>query len=44
VTETIKGVYVLHRQADGSWKIAMDVWNADAPPPGAGENCRERNR
>lgn len=33
--ETIKGLHVLRRQADGSWKIIQDVWNADAPaaPP-----------
>jgi ketosteroid isomerase-like protein len=34
-TETIKGIHIYRRQADGSWKIAQDVWNADAPPPAA---------
>ena len=33
VTETIKGIHVYKRQSDGSWKIARDVWNTDAPPP-----------
>jgi ketosteroid isomerase-like protein len=28
--ETIKGIHVYRRQADGSWKIAQDVWNSDA--------------
>lgn len=31
VTERIKGIHVMKRQPDGSWKIAQDVWNADAP-------------
>jgi len=38
MTEAVKGIHVLERQADGSWKITQDVWNMDAPPPGAGEN------
>jgi len=33
MTEVIKGVHVMRRQADGSWRIAQDVWNADAAPP-----------
>ena len=33
MTEIIKGVHVMRRQADGSWRIAQDVWNSDAPPP-----------
>lgn len=35
--EHLKGVHVLKRQADGTWKIAQDVWNTDAPaaPPPA---------
>jgi ketosteroid isomerase-like protein len=32
-TEVIKGLHICQRQADGSWKIAYDVWNMDAPPP-----------
>lgn len=31
--EHIKGVHIMHRGADGSWRIAQDVWNSDAPPP-----------
>ena len=30
-TEHIKGIHVLKRQPDGTWKIAQDVWNSDAP-------------
>lgn len=30
-TATFKGIHVYKRQADGSWKIAQDVWNMDAP-------------
>lgn len=33
VTERIKGIHILRRQPDGSWKIAQDVWNTDTPPP-----------
>ena len=35
INETIKGLHVLRRQADGSWRIIQDVWNADPPatPP-----------
>ena len=32
VTEHLKGIHVMKRQPDGSWKIVQDVWNADAPP------------
>lgn len=27
-----KYIEVMKRQADGSWKIAYDIWNVDAPP------------
>ncbi len=34
VRETVKGVHVYRRQADGSWKMTHDVWNSSDPPPG----------
>ena len=30
-TVTFKGIHIYQRQADGSWKIAQDIWNMDAP-------------
>ncbi|HUF23136.1 MAG TPA: SgcJ/EcaC family oxidoreductase [Vicinamibacterales bacterium] len=33
MSETVKGLHILRRQADGSWLITQDVWNADQPPP-----------
>ncbi|MCI0436956.1 MAG: SgcJ/EcaC family oxidoreductase [Gemmatimonadetes bacterium] len=33
VTESGKGIHILRRQADGTWRISRDVWNMDAPPP-----------
>ena len=36
VTETVKGLHVLRKQADGSWKITQDVWNVDEPVPTTG--------
>jgi ketosteroid isomerase-like protein len=33
VKEEVKGIHFLQRQGDGSWKIAVDVWNMNAPPP-----------
>ena len=32
VTEHVRDFYVWRRQADGSWKVVVDIWNA-APPP-----------
>ncbi len=38
ITEKVKGIHILRRQPDGSWKIAQDVWNTDtAPPPSPGK-------
>ena len=34
VTANIKGLHVLERQEDGSWKIVYDTWNSDDPLPG----------
>jgi uncharacterized protein (TIGR02246 family) len=31
VRDAGKGVHVYRRQADGSWKLAMDIWNSDDP-------------
>lgn len=36
MTETVKGVHVLRKQADGTWKITQDVWNTDQPAPAGG--------
>jgi ketosteroid isomerase-like protein len=27
-----KSIHIYRRQADGSWKIAQDIWNTDNPP------------
>jgi ketosteroid isomerase-like protein len=31
IEETGKCIHIYKRQADGSWKIAQDIWNMDAP-------------
>ncbi|MFQ5928226.1 MAG: YybH family protein [Acidobacteriota bacterium] len=28
-----KCIHIYHRQPDGSWKLARDIWNSDNPPP-----------
>jgi uncharacterized protein (TIGR02246 family) len=28
-----KGLHVYRRQADGAWKLTLDIWNSDLPPP-----------
>ena len=33
VVEQLKGIHIYQRQADGTWKIARDIWNTDAPTP-----------
>jgi uncharacterized protein (TIGR02246 family) len=32
VEQQLKGLHVYRRQRDGSWRIAQDIWNANAPP------------
>ncbi len=34
VEQAFKGIHILRRQTDGSWKIARDIWNSDEPLPG----------
>ena len=31
IMETAKCIHIYKRQADGSWKIAQDIWNMDNP-------------
>jgi ketosteroid isomerase-like protein len=31
---TMKGLHILARQADGSWKIVYDIWNSSDPSAG----------
>lgn len=33
-TDNGKGLWIWRRQADGSWKNAMSIWNSDNPVPG----------
>lgn len=33
IEEKIKGVHIMKRQPDRTWRIAQDVWNSDAPSP-----------
>jgi ketosteroid isomerase-like protein len=33
VTDSGKGMVVLRKQADGSWLIAVNIWNSDLPLP-----------
>jgi uncharacterized protein (TIGR02246 family) len=37
-SETVRGIHVLQRQADGSWKITQDVWNTVAAAPETSED------
>ena len=32
-----KYIVILEKQADGSWKLAREVWNSDNPLPGSAE-------
>ena len=31
VEDTGKGLHVYRRRPDGSWKLALDIWNSDRP-------------
>ena len=33
ISRSSKRISILHRQTDGAWKIAHDIWNSDTPPP-----------
>jgi ketosteroid isomerase-like protein len=35
IQERFKGIHAYRREPDGSWRIAQDVWNRNAPPPAA---------
>ena len=35
---TMKGLHILARQADGSWKIRYDIWNSDGPGLGPAQS------
>ena len=32
ISDRGKYLVVLRRQADDSWKVALDIWNSDSPP------------
>jgi ketosteroid isomerase-like protein len=34
IDDRLKGIHIYRRQSDGSWRIALDIWNADPAPPG----------
>jgi ketosteroid isomerase-like protein len=33
--DVCKGIIIYRRQADGSWRVARDMWNSDLPAPAA---------
>jgi ketosteroid isomerase-like protein len=39
VTEHTNGIVVWKKQPDGSWKAAIDIWNADARPNHSFKRC-----
>lgn len=32
-TDIGKGINIFHREADGKWRVAVDGWSSDMPPP-----------
>ncbi len=36
-TERLRDFHLWRKQADGSWKIMVDIWNAEPPPTAASE-------
>ncbi len=32
-TDEGKGVNIFHHDKDGKWRVAIDSWNSDLPPP-----------
>ena len=39
ITYKSKTVWILRKQDDGTWKIAVDIWNSDQPPPQQAESA-----
>jgi uncharacterized protein (TIGR02246 family) len=37
IQDTGKYMVTWRRQADGSWRVAHEIWNSDEPPPEGGE-------
>ena len=33
VRDAGKGLHLYRRQSDGTWRLAMDIWNSDTPAP-----------
>ena len=33
INESGKGIHILRRQSDGSWRISHDIWSSDTPVP-----------